>query len=163
MNDITLVRWPEEAHRRDQLAASSAPRLLLVGPTAEPPEPIDDLEDWIRLPSRQEDTAMRLRTLQRRVDLRNSADLFIDEHGVMHRGNARLVLSPVEVTLTQVLLEKSGDVATREELAEAAWPAGMSSRNLLDVRIARLRRRLEKIDLSLKTVRGRGYLLEMPN
>lgn len=162
MNEITLVRWPEEAYRRDQLAASHAPRLLLVGPTSEPPEPLDDLEDWIRLPSRQEDTALRLRTLQRRIDSQSLDEMFIDEHGVLHRGNTRLVLSPVEVTLTQVLLENVGNVATREVLAEAAWPAGMSSRNLLDVRIARLRRRLERVGLSLKTVRGRGYLLDLP-
>ena len=50
MTDVVLVRWPEENERLERLRAAGAPRLLLVGEDLAAPEPVDPLEDWIRLP-----------------------------------------------------------------------------------------------------------------
>ena len=62
--------------------------------------------------------------------------------------------------LTRHLLDKAGAVASRSELAVKGWPDGTPSRNALDVRILRLRRRIEPYGLMIRTVRHRGYLLD---
>src|SRR4029078_5628582 len=54
MTDVFLVRWPEETERLERLRAAGAPRLLLVGEDLAAPEPVDPLEDWIRLPAARE-------------------------------------------------------------------------------------------------------------
>jgi len=48
---VTVVRWPSEAERRSRLADQQVPRLLLVDGGFLPPESLDCLEDWIRLPA----------------------------------------------------------------------------------------------------------------
>ena len=49
--EVVLVRWPEEEARLERLRAAGSPRLLLVGEDLAAPEPVDPLEDWIRLPA----------------------------------------------------------------------------------------------------------------
>jgi len=60
MTDVVLVRWPEETERLERLRAAGAPRLLLVGEDLAAPEPVDPLEDWIRLPAAEDDAAADL-------------------------------------------------------------------------------------------------------
>ncbi|MBA3280761.1 MAG: winged helix-turn-helix transcriptional regulator, partial [Acidimicrobiia bacterium] len=77
------------------------------------------------------------------------------------RINGRWVsLPPVEHRLMVVLLDRYRAVVSREALARAGWPDGIPGRNVLDVHIVRLRRRLAPLELSIQTVRSRGYLLE---
>ena len=71
-------------------------------------------------------------------------------------------LPPVEHRLMTVLLERYRAVVSREALARAGWPEGIPGRNVLDVHIVGLRRRLAPLGLVIRTVRSRGYLLEMP-
>jgi DNA-binding response OmpR family regulator len=59
------------------------------------------------------------------------------------------------------LLERMDAVVSREQLARAGWPRGAPGRNALDVHMLRLRRRIAPIGLAIKTVRSRGYLLEV--
>jgi DNA-binding response OmpR family regulator len=66
----------------------------------------------------------------------------------------------VESRLTTALLDRYQAVVSRESLARAGWPDGMPGRNVLDVHIVRLRRRLAPLGLAIRTVRSRGYLLE---
>lgn len=78
-------------------------------------------------------------------------------------GNAGAVeLSPREAILLDLLLTHSEKVVTKEQIA-AAWAsegheAGLG--NTTEVHIHRLRRKLEKFSLVIKTIRGLGYLLE---
>lgn len=69
-------------------------------------------------------------------------------------------ITPVEQSLLAVLAEKSGQIFSREELADILG-AGQSPRSI-DVQITRLRKKIEvdsKNPKYLKTVRGKGYLL----
>ena len=59
------------------------------------------------------------------------------------------------------MLDRWGQVVGREELADAGWPAGAPGRNALDVHVLRLRRRLARVGLVIRTVRSRGYVLEL--
>jgi DNA-binding response OmpR family regulator len=53
-----------------------------------------------------------------------------------------------------------GSVVSRSALTRAGWPSGEPSRNQLDVHVLRLRRRVEPLGLSLRTLRARGYSLD---
>lgn len=72
-------------------------------------------------------------------------------------------LSPIEFRLLQHFLQKPGFVFSRDDLVQAAWPAGLFVEpRTVDVHIGRLRRTLKSIlgrDV-IRTVRGAGYALE---
>lgn len=73
-----------------------------------------------------------------------------------------LDLSPREWLLLDLLVTQRSKVLTKEQIAQA-WQADVSESggpSSLDVYIHRLRRKLEGSDLSIRTVRGLGYLLE---
>lgn len=59
------------------------------------------------------------------------------------------------------LLERMGAVVSREQLSRAGWPGGAPGRNALDVHVLRVRRRIAPLGLAIRTVRSRGYLLEL--
>ena len=69
-------------------------------------------------------------------------------------------ITPVEQLLLNILGQKSGQVFSRERLAEILG-AGQSPRSI-DVQITRLRKKIEKDSKNpryLQTVRGKGYML----
>ena len=156
--DVVLVRWPEETERRDSIASDRLPRLLLVGEGAEPPVGIDPLEDWVRIPASEADVQVRMATLAARA--RTGATPLLDSDGVLRLGAQWVSLPPVEARLTRALLDRFGAVVSRDVLGRAGWPDGAPGRNALDVHVLRLRRRLEAVQLAIRTVRSRGYLLE---
>jgi two-component system OmpR family response regulator len=158
--DVTLVRWPGEATRRERLAAESLPRLLLVEDGAVPPDVDDCLEDWIRVPAADVDVRLRLESLASRAAHHVGAVPDLDDDGVLRCGSGWVSLPPVEARLTRVMLERFGAVVGRDTLSRAGWPDGAPGRNALDVHVLRLRRRLLPVGLAIRTVRSRGYLLE---
>jgi two-component system, OmpR family, response regulator len=157
--DVILVRWPEEELRLDELRESGAPRLVLVGPQAAPPECSDCLEDWIRLPAEDGDVRARLATLASRAG-RELVSPTIDGDGLLRFRGGWVSLSPVERSLASALVERFGAVVGRETLGRRAWPGGAPTRNALDVHVLRLRRRIASLGLEVRTVRSRGYLLQ---
>ncbi len=158
--DVTLVRWPTEAGRRERLAEEGVPRLLLVEGGAEPPPPADCLEDWIRVPAADTDVRARIEMLSLRAAHHGPPVPDIDGDGVLRMGEAWVSLPPVEARLTRALLQRYGGVVSRDALSRAGWPDGAPGRNALDVHVLRLRRRLGTVGLAIRTVRSRGYLLE---
>jgi two-component system OmpR family response regulator len=70
-------------------------------------------------------------------------------------------LSPREWTLLDLLLTQRDKVVTKDQIAQA-WTQepGEQSLGSIEVYIHRLRRKLEGSMLSIRTVRGLGYLLE---
>ena len=174
-----MLRWPEEAGRREVLSGAGEPRLLLVPEGQEPP-PVDDcLEDWIRVPAAENEVQARVDALAVRGqahvpdetdghDAPNGdstghtppAPPALDDFGVLRVGSAWVALPPLEARLTEALLERLGTVTSRELLVRAGWPSGTPGRNALDVHVLRLRRRLTPVGLAIRTVRSRGYLME---
>ncbi len=159
--DVVLVRWPVEQVRRDELRREGRPRLLLLEDGAPPPVVgVDDVEDWIRVPAGEVDLRARFDALRRRAEARIDPAPVLDEDGVLRLGDRWVSLPPVEARLTAALLDRYGAVVSRDALARAGWPAGAPGRNALDVHVLRLRRRLAPLELAIRTVRARGYLLE---
>ncbi|MGI8663248.1 MAG: winged helix-turn-helix domain-containing protein [Acidimicrobiales bacterium] len=161
--DVVLVRWPVEEEKREDLRAGGIPRLLLVENGAPPPLAEDDLEDWIRVPADELDLHHRVENLARRSRSKDVVFPDLDDDGVLRVGQGWVPLPPVEARLTSALVERYGAVVSRDALARAGWPDGAPGRNALDVHVLRLRRRLAPLDLAIRTVRSRGYLLEHAN
>ena len=170
--DISLLRWPEETGRRARLTELGQPRLLLVEADVPPPIcPAPD-EDWVRLPCPEIDIQARLAALRLRcgsnaehgrlIDdtLHTPAVLEVDDDGVLRNGGRWVALPPIDARLTRALLVSPGSVVSRADLQDAGWPDSDPNQNTLDVHIARLRKRLNSVDVRLRTVRSRGYLLE---
>ncbi|MGH9155340.1 MAG: winged helix-turn-helix domain-containing protein [Acidimicrobiales bacterium] len=158
--DIAMVRWPSEDDRRAALAASGAPRLLLIEGRAPPPEAMDCLEDWVRVPASDDEMRARMAALVRRASEHVPVVPQLDADGVLRMGSSWVSLPPVESRLATALLERFGAVVSRESLGRAGWPTGAPGRNALDVHMLRLRRRVAPVALAIRTVRSRGYLLE---
>ncbi len=158
--DVVFVRWPQESDRRDRLAVARVPRLLLLEEGADPPEPIDCIEDWVRLPADDGDIRARVTAIGRRSGLHAEPSPELDADGVLRYAGRWVPLPPVEARLVGALLARFGAVVSRETLSEAGWPEGAPGRNALDVHVLRLRRRIAPVSLAIRTVRSRGYLLE---
>lgn len=158
--DVVFVRWPQEGERRDRLAVAQVPRLLLLDEHSQPPEPVDCIEDWVRLPAGDTDIRARVTAIARRHGLHAEPVPDLDTDGVLRYANRWVPLPPVEARLTDALLARFGAVVSRDSLSRAGWPEGAPGRNALDVHVLRLRRRLAPVSLAIRTVRSRGYLLE---
>jgi DNA-binding response OmpR family regulator len=158
--DVAILHWPNEEQRRCEMQRRDVPRLLLVDVTAPAPVISDPFEDWVRLPTTEQDIKARVDGLTLRCQSRAEARLTLDGDGLLHHGDRWVSLPPIEAALITALLEREGAVVSREELLLAGWPDEDPSRNVLDVHVLRLRRRLEPLDLAIRTVRSRGYVLE---
>lgn len=158
--DVVLVRYPEEQDRLRELRSDGLPRLLLVSPEVDPPSSGDCLEDWVRLPADDRDVRARLATLVARADGGHSAPT-LDGDGLLWLRDRWVSLSPVERSLAAAMVDRFGGVVGRDELARRAWPEGAPTRNALDVHMLRLRRRIADLGLEVRTVRSRGYLMQL--
>jgi DNA-binding response OmpR family regulator len=153
--EVALVHWPAEEDRREELRRGGQPRLLLVEKGA-PPIPSDGLEDWIRLPADDEEVRVRADTLRRRSEPWPT----LDADGILRAGGRWAAIPPIEARILAPMLQRPGQVVLRHDLLELAWPGGSSTTRLLDRRIMLLRGRIEPLGLVLRTVRGKGFLLE---
>ena len=158
--EVVLIRWPAEAERRRQSLERGVPRLLLIEEGFAPPAPGDCLEDWIRIPAEDNDVRARMASIAARAGEHSGRVPLLDDDGVLRFGDRWVALPPVEVKLTQALLERFNAVARRDDLTNAAWPEDPPARNVLDVHVLRLRRRLLDVGLTITTVRSRGYVLK---
>ena len=79
-------------------------------------------------------------------------------------GRETVLLTPIEFRLLATLLERSGEVVTRVELAAEAWGrADLASSRTIDAHLRRLRTKLARGPAwtpRVVVVHGRGYLLE---
>jgi DNA-binding response OmpR family regulator len=157
--DVVMVPWPTQEVHRSTLSSVRRPRLLLVDPGVPAPRVTDVLEDWVRLPANEEDVQARVATLAARSESVASGRPGLDADGVLRYDGELVPLPPLEARLASVLLERFASVVSRDGLGRAGWPDGPPGRNALDVHMVRLRRRIHPLGLTIRTVRGRGYLL----
>lgn len=158
--DVSVLHWPKEECRRAELREHTRPRLLLVEEDAPAPVISDPLEDWIRMPASDADIRARVDGLLLRSQARTTHPLTLDDDGLLRNGELWVSLPPIEAALVASLLASPGTVVSRDDLLDSGWPDQQPSRNVLDVHVLRLRRRLEPIGVGIRTVRSRGYVLE---
>lgn len=128
-------------------------------------------DDYLVKPFSYAELLARVRTLLRRgppreVEQFQVADLHLDllRRKVMRNGE-RLTLTNKEFALLHLLLSREGEVLSRTLIASQVWQMNFDSdTNVVDVAIRRLRAKVDDpYPLKLiHTVRGMGYMLEVP-
>lgn len=81
------------------------------------------------------------------------------------RGGTNLELTNREYALLEFFLRHPNEIVTRTQLSEHVWEAAFDTfSNVIDVHIARLRQKINDgfSQKLLETVRGRGYILQIP-
>jgi two-component system OmpR family response regulator len=126
-------------------------------------------DDFMRKPFALAELRARIRALGRRRGVSSPSTLRVGSNEIDFAAR-RLVRTGLELPLTarewdvlELLATRPGQVVTRDEILERAWPgAGPGSSESLDVIVSRLRRKLggDKTPAPIRTVRGEGYVLE---
>lgn len=124
-------------------------------------------DDYLAKPFDVPELVARLRALKRRSDGRIDEVITVGEltldlanRELMHRGE-RVRMSPREIALTQLLMQRAGRVVPKESIIGtlSSWEADFSE-NSVEVYVHRLRKRFAELGVVIKTVRGFGYVLE---
>lgn len=126
-------------------------------------------DDYIPKPFEPKELVLRINNILKRTiktggqsNKLNFAGLIYDlEKGELVDSNGRIIhMTPVERTLLNFLGKCTGEVHTRDELAELLGVA--ENLRTVDVQMTRLRKKIEadtKNPRYLQTVRGKGYML----
>ncbi len=70
-------------------------------------------------------------------------------------------LTPRELGVLEILLSRVGKVASKELLLEHLYSHNEeASSNAIEVYVHRLRKKIEEADITIRTIRGLGYLLD---
>jgi DNA-binding response OmpR family regulator len=126
-------------------------------------------DDYLVKPFAFAELLARLRALlrrpARRIEPLTAGPLALDPaHRRAEIGGRLLDLTRTEFELVLCMLERRGEVLTRRHLLELVWGYRFDpGTNVVEVHVARLRRKLEAagVDDLIRTVRGVGYVLEV--
>ena len=162
VDEVELVSWPSGELIRRSLAVSGVPRLLLVDPTATPPNDLAADEDWVRATADADELEARARRVLESCRRLLEHVAFIDEHRVLHRSGATVPLARQEAALLHALISADGKTVTVDALGEAGWAGGTApSRDSVHAAVARVRRRIVGLGVVVRSVRGSGYALHV--
>ena len=128
-------------------------------------------DDYIVKPFAFSELLARVRSVLRRgpgrqPEVLRVADLEVDlARRRAVRNGQRLELSPKEFSLLALFVRRVGEVLSRTVIAEQIWDMNFDSdTNVVDVHVRRLRAKVDDpfINKLIRTVRGTGYVLEVP-
>ena len=173
---IVDIMMPEETGLQflHKLREESNIPVILLTAMGETEDRIVGLEtgadDYLPKPFEPKELVLRIKNILRRTPVVKENEKQVLDLGLclydlqkkeLFSKNGQLIhITPVEQALLNVLGQKSGQVFSRERLAEILG-AGQNPRSI-DVQITRLRKKIEtdsKNPLFLQTVRGKGYML----
>ncbi|MGO9560536.1 MAG: response regulator transcription factor [Acidimicrobiales bacterium] len=166
MSGIDLVK--ELRHRNVSL-----PILLLTARdlAADRVEGLDaGADDYLVKPFDFGELLARLRALRRRphaarADTLELGDLSLDPATLEVRvGGDQVELTPTELRILELLMERAPAVVSRSSIAIHAWQdeADAVGSNTIDVHVARLRSKLTGSPVRIETIRGTGYRMVTP-
>jgi hypothetical protein len=162
-DDIELLRWPADEEQRRQLAADGVPRLLLLAADSPPPRSADLLEDWVRLPLDHDELLARRNALVRRATCATHGPQ-LDGDGLLWWGDRWVAIPRAQRPVVELLVTRVRELVRRDELVSAYGATGGSPNQVaVKAMLGRLVKRFAEVGLVLKSVRGRGYLLDAPN
>lgn len=173
---IVDIMMPEETGLQflQKLREDSNVPVILLTAMGETEDRILGLEtgadDYLPKPFEPKELVLRIKNILRRAPVVNEPenqflDLGLCQYDLTKKElllkNGQLIhITPVEQALLNILGQKSGQVFSREKLADMLG-AGQNPRSI-DVQITRLRKKIEsdsKNPRFLQTVRGKGYML----
>lgn len=127
-------------------------------------------DDYLPKPFEPKELVLRINNILRRVPDNNKqnsqmlkmGDFVFDlsKKEFRHKTEGIVHITPVEQSILSILGQKSGQIFTREKLAELLGVE--QSPRSIDVQITRLRKKIEQDSKNpryLQTVRGKGYML----
>jgi two-component system phosphate regulon response regulator OmpR len=126
------------------------------------------VDDYMPKPFEPDELAAKINAILRRSNAKRAQAMetaafgpfqFNLQRGELSRDGATVRLTEAEMSLLKVLVLKSGDPISREELARRT---GSNLERSVDVQVTRLRRKIEddpRAPVFLQTVRGIGYRL----
>lgn len=168
--DIGLPDLPgTDVARRLRSGGSQLPILMLTARDA-----VEDrvrgldagADDYLVKPFAFSELSARLRALERRAAgrasngnvLRNGPISLDELRRLVTVGKSDVELSPREFSLLECLLRHPGQVLTRDQLLDYAWPYGdILTHNTVDTYVHYLRDKLGDAGSLIVTVRGVGY------
>jgi DNA-binding response OmpR family regulator len=124
-------------------------------------------DDYLIKPFAFDELVARLRALARRASGPRWAPLVggvvaLDDELGVRVGERRVVLSPREHALVGYLLRRRGEVVSRADiLREVFGYQHDPGTNAIDVHLAHVRRKLDGLPISIATIRGAGFRLEV--
>lgn len=169
--DLGLPRMDGlEVLRRLRRRNTSLPVLILSG-RENPDEKVQGLDcgadDYLVKPFSLNELQARVRALVRRrqggaAPVLSYGDLNFDTVSRIARIQGRtLALSLHEAGVLEVLLNRFGRVVSKEQLVEQLYSYDKEvSQNAIEVYVHRVRKKIADSRLTLKTLYGRGYLLD---
>jgi len=173
--DVSMPNLDGLAVCRRIRAGSSVP-ILLLSAKAEESDVVVGLElgadDYLTKPFKINELLARIRALLRRANseparkqetegqLRAGPIMLDTKRREVSRGGQAVPLTPVEFRLLSALLERPGEVLSREMLLDQVWGYDGYDLGLVNTHVKRLRAKLEKDPANpevVLTVRGFGY------
>lgn len=167
MPDETGLEFLQKLRKESQIPA------IVLTAMGETQDRISGLEsgadDYLAKPFEPKELVLRINNILRRIPAKNTkstvlkmGDFIYDtKTSELKNINSEIIhITPLEQTLLSVLGKKSGQIFSREKLAELL-ETGENSRSI-DVQITRLRKKIEKDSKNpryLQTIRGKGYML----
>ncbi len=133
--------------------------MLVIEERCPPPTDLSAHEDWVRPPVSKIDIDARVALLRNR--LKGRLRPMLDPAGVLTYQGSSVVLSTTQCEIAELLVAKFDRIVYRSEFFSLlAGPSVAPTRNSIDLQVMRLRRRVDEINLSIRTVWSRGYVLE---
>jgi DNA-binding response OmpR family regulator len=119
-------------------------------------------DEFLSIPFEVEELVVRATALVRRASLgsrRSQTGAFLVDFGrrqVFVEGRS-ILLTLHEYDVLATLIERAGQVVTRQELAARAASMAARDSNVVDVHVSRIREKLGAYASTVETVRGLGY------
>jgi two-component system phosphate regulon response regulator OmpR len=126
------------------------------------------VDDYLAKPFEPRELVLRIHAILRRAppapavpsEIHMGDVVFFPAREELVRGGRPIRLTDLEAALLKALIERPGEILSREELSLRTGAAGGG--RAVDVQVTRLRRKIEpdpRLPRYLQTVRGRGYVL----
>jgi DNA-binding response OmpR family regulator len=128
-------------------------------------------DDYLRIPFSYDVLVARCRALVRRASAGGPhevvvGDLVLDpRRRTLRRGETPIELTPREFALLEYLMRNRDRPRTRQEILDHVWGVGSTrDANVVEVYVGYLRRKVDAPfgTSTVRTVRGRGYVIESP-
>lgn len=128
-------------------------------------------DDYLIKPFSFAELLARVRTLLRRGKTAEASALKVADLELdllkrrVQRGGERIDLTAKEFTLLELLMRRQGEVLPRSLIASQVWDMNFDSdTNVIEVAVRRLRAKVDDnfTPKLIRTVRGMGYVLEVP-